>query len=62
MGTGMSPVRSINLSPKKQSPLKGNGKLRDEFTLFKPKSQKSEIAIQTDHGGPPRESKKGIRF
>lgn len=33
-----SPVRSINLSPVKNSPLKADGKLLEQFTLFKPQS------------------------
>lgn len=57
-----TPVKSINLSPRKISPLKADGKLRDEHTLFKPVSVKSEIAIQTENDQAPPASKKGIRF
>lgn len=54
-------MRSIDISPKKTSPLKANGKLKDNATLFKPLSEKSEMAVQTDFG-KHQESKKGIRF
>ena len=52
-------ARSINLSPVKDvtPPVRPDGKLRDEFTLFKPKSERSEMAIQTDSHVP--ESRKG---